>query len=1064
METARKRTWIRIGIGNVAGTALLLLLSAVHLWGQALTGTVVGTVTDQSGASAPGVTITLVNAGTNLTRTITTNSEGQFRADSFPTGALTVTATREGFNRLVRSGLQLTAADTITVDMQLTLGNAQQTVEVNAEGGMIQTQSAAVSNLITNTQMSETPLNGRVFTQMLVLSSGAVPNTPGLVPGLSSYGMRASTGISINGNTSQNNSYVLDGILNVAPWLNNLVLTPALDTIQETRLMGSNYSAEYGSAAGAVTVVQTKSGSNALHGGAYEFLRNNDLDANTFFNNRAGIKRPAYHRNQFGVNAGGPIRKDKTFFFADYEGNRIVQPATVTDTLPTAAQRQMVTTGNFSALGTTIFDPTTSVNGGPRTAFPGNLIPATQLDPAAAKLMTLLPANTTAGSANNFVWAPASRQRADQFDGRVDQNLGASDRLFLKFDYENTTGSGPGTVPVGSNPAVPVGPYAALGGGFAGSSQMKSWGIIGNYIKILNPTLVNEFRAGAVRVHLDNLLADNTIPAAQALGIPNINISDTNMGLPGITMSGFTSPLFGSTSSYPELDHSITYQVQDILTKVKGTHTLKFGMQFLRDQFNGHTSNSPRGVWDFNGAFTRQIGATSSATALSDFAMGAFDTAQRSQEFGIFGARRWRMSGFAEDAWRVNRRLTLTYGFRYELQGPWGDVSNRWSDLNVKTGTIITPTSANNQCGASMICLDHKVPAPRLGIVYLLTSDGKTVLRSGAGVSYFNGDNGGKMMHQNPPMSIIQQFAPTLNIAPVMTLSQGLPSAVLPNVNDPSQLTQLFYAWDPNMKLARSMQWSIGIQRELMSDLMLDVAYVGSRTNHMPNVVNANQLLPGTGPTAPRRPLYTVNPVIGDISFRTNYGSAKYHSLQVNLTKRYGHGLSGAVAYTWSHNMANTVGPNGNAYPQNDKCYACEWGSPPRTGGRCWSSIMSTSFPSAKAATSSAMVGWRTSSVHGTFPVFGRCTREVTSLRPSPVPFRVRWARPWSMRSSGPITMEPIQIFLRTSRRCPLGLTLPHFLSRPHSPSGTRAGEFYKGRAFSRPTSASIASSVFVKG
>jgi hypothetical protein len=223
-------------------------------------------------------------------------------------------------------------------------------------------------------------------------------------------------------------------------------------------------------------VVMTKSGSNQLHGGAYEFLRNNDLDANTFFNNKAGIRRPAYHRNQFGVNTGGAIRKDRTFFFADYEGNRIVQPTTTTVSIPSLAQRQMVTTGNFSALGTTIYDPTTSVNGGPRTPYSGNMIPPSQLDPVATKLMSLLPVPTSAGTANNFVWAPAGRNRADQFDVRIDQNLRSSDRIFFKFDYENTTGVGAGTIPVGPNPAVAVGPYASLGGGFAGNSAMKNWG------------------------------------------------------------------------------------------------------------------------------------------------------------------------------------------------------------------------------------------------------------------------------------------------------------------------------------------------------------------------------------------------------------------------------------------------------------------------------------------------------------------------------------------------------------------------------------------------------------
>ncbi len=924
---------------NVKASLLfVLVVGASTLSGQALSGTVVGTVTDQSGSAVPTATVTVVNNGTQLTRTTVTNAEGQFRADDFPTGNLTVTVEHPGFSKLVRSGLVLTAANTITVNLQLNVGNVQQTVDVTAEASLVQSQTAAVTSLVTNQQIIETPLNGRSFTQMLQVIPGASPSTPGMTEGISSYGMRASTAVSINGNTAQNNSYMLDGIIDVAPWIDNLVVLPPLDSVQETNVMGSNYSAEYGSAAGAVTVVQTKSGTNQLHGTAYEFFRNSDLNANTFFANKAGQSLAPYHRNQFGANLGGPIRKDKTFFFVDYEGTRVVQPTTLVDTIPTLAERQMVETGDFSGFGATIYDPTTN-SGGLRTPFPGNQIPTSRLDPAAVKLFQVLPTPTTSASANNFTFSPPSSKRVDQGDIRLDQNLFSADRFFFKYEYENTTGVGNGTLPPINNPSIPVGPYLALGPGFAGSSQMNNWALTTNYVKILSPTMVDEFRAGAMRTHLDNLLTDNTLPVATELGIPNINISNTNMGIPGITLPGFmgagasssstNSPLFGSTSSYPELQHAITYQYQDILSVTRGTHTLKFGVEFVRDQFNGHTSNSPRGVWDFNGQFTRQVGSSTATTALSDFALGAFDGAQRSVQYGIFGARRWRFASFAEDSWRVNNRLTITYGLRYEFQGPWGDVSDRWSDLNVITGQAITPNSPNNHCGDSMICPDNNNFAPRLGIAYALTKDQKTVFRAGSGFAYFAGDNGGKMMQQNPPMSVIQQFSTNASGAPAMFLSQGLPLPVEPNLADPTQLTQLFYVWDPNLKLARNMQWSAGIQREIVSNLLLDVSYVGSRTNGMINVVNANQAAPGPGALGPRRPLYAINPAIGDLPFRTNYGAAKYHSLQVTLTKRYSRGLTGTVAYTWSHNMANTLGPNSNDYPQNDQCYACEWGNVP---------------------------------------------------------------------------------------------------------------------------------------
>lgn len=907
---------------NFAFVAALLVLLAANLFGQAESGTVVGTITDQAGAVVPGAAVTVLHEGTQFTRSTTSNANGQFRVDAFPTGRLSITVEQPGFQKLIRSGVELTAADTITVNLQLSVGNVQQTVEVTGEAPLLQSQTAAVSTLITNQQMIETPLNGRSFTQLIQLSSGASPTQPGMtLTGLTGYSSRVNTIVSINGNTAQNNSYLIDGVYNQALWVNNIVMVPTIDSIQEERIMGSNYSAQYGGAAGAVTVVQSKSGSNSLHGSGYEFLRNSDLDANTFFNNRAGAVKPPFHRNEFGGTLGGAIRKDKTFFFLDYQGIRVRQPTTVVNTIPTLAQQQMVETGDFSGLGSTIYDPS-SGSSGARTPFQNNRIPGNQLDPAAVKMTQLLPTPTSAGKTNNFIFNPVTAQRVDQYDFRVDQNVGTSDRFFFKYSYDNSAGGGSCILPPNATPVVKVGDCLNAN---PNASEMRNWSATANYTKVFTPNIINEVRIGAVRNFLNIFLADNSIPVAQELGIPNINVSDTNQGIPFASVTGFLNPLVGSTSSYPEFVHSLYFQYEDVLTVTKGTHTLKFGGEYFRDRFDGHTSIYPRGAYDFNGQFTRQIGTTSGATSLADFALGAPDSVQRSEQFGIFGARRWRSGAFAEDAWRVTNRLTLTYGLRYEIMAPYHDVSLRWSNLDLNKGTIIFP-NLNNPCGSSMVCLDSHDFGPRAGVAYMLTKDQKTVLRSGAGIGYFWGNNGGRMMHSNPPMNIIQQFTTNQSGSPNLFLIQGLPLPKVPNLQDPTQLTQLFWAFDPKMKMAQSMQWSLGIQRELRSDLLLDVSYVGSRTNRMMNPINANEAVPGPGPLQPRRPLYAINPVIQDVNYRTNFGASKYHSLQVNLEKSYGHGLTGHIAWTWSHNMSNTVGPNSGGPPQNSACTACEWG------------------------------------------------------------------------------------------------------------------------------------------
>jgi Carboxypeptidase regulatory-like domain len=903
----------------------LALLLAGYLFGQAESGTIVGTVTDQAGSVVPGANVTVVNEGTQFTRVLTTNNNGQYDAEFFPTGRITITVEHPGFEKLVRTGVVLTAADTLTINLQLTVGNVQETLEVTAEAPLLQLQTAAVTTLINNTQMLETPLNGRMFTQLIELSSGASPTTPGMtLGGLTGYGMRINSTVSINGATAQNNSYLIDGIYDIGLWVNNAIIVPTIDSIQEERIMGADYSAQYGAAAGAVTVVQSKQGTNNFHGSAYEFLRNSDLDANTFFNDKNGVPKAPFRRNEFGGTIGGPIRKDKTFFFADYQGIRVAQPTTTTDTIPTLAQQQMVETGNFSNFSTTIYNPYSITPAGLRTPFAGNMIPAQMLDPAAIKTMELLPTPTSSGTSNNFIFNPVTSQRVDQFDIRGDQNFGSADRFFFKYSYDNSTGAGSCILPPSANSPVTVNPTCLNAN--PNSSQQRNWSATANYVKVFSPTVINELRIGAVRNYLNIFLPDNNIPIAQELGIPNIDIGNLNQGIPDMAVTGFLNPLFGSSSSYPEFEHVLFFQYEDVLTMTRGNHTFKFGGVAFRDRFDGHTSVYPRGAYDFNGQFTRQIGTTTAATSLSDFALGAFDSVQRSEQFGDFGARRWRTGIWAEDSWRATPRLTLTYGLRWELMSPYEDVSNRWSNLSIETGTIILPNSANNHCGRSMVCLDLDTPAPRLGVAYVLDKSQKTVFRGGGGISYFWGNNGGRMMHSNPPMNIIQQFTTNATGSPAMLLSQGLPLPVQPNLNDPSQLSQIFWAFDPHMKLAQNMNWSGGIQRQLRQDLMLDVAYVGSRTNEMMNPINPNEALPGPGPLGPRRPLYTINPAIQDIEYRTNYGAAKYHSMQTNLDKRYGHGLTGHFAWTWSHNMSNSVGPNSGSPPQNSFCTACEWG------------------------------------------------------------------------------------------------------------------------------------------
>lgn len=605
----------------------VLTLFTFKLWSQALSGTIVGAVTDAAGAVVPNARIILTNEGTRFVRAVETNANGQYVASSIPTGSYSIAAEMTGFQRMVRDGIELTAADTVTIDFKLSVGDVKQTVEVQATAPLLQSQTAAVSQLISNRQIEEMPLNGRTFTSLLLLTPGAHIGSSNNLD-TSPYGMRGSTNYSVNGSSAQNNTYLIDGMVNRNLWLSTLIMVPTIDSIQEFRVMTSNYSAEYGAAAGAMTVVQTKSGSNDLHGSAYEFLRNDKLDANTFFNNRLGVSRPPFRRNEFGATAGGPIRKDKIFFFADYQGIRVRQPRTITSSIPTLAQRGMLETGDFSALGSPIFDPATAhaaPNGGTvRDQFPGNRIPAGRLDPAAVRLFRLLPNPTSPAATRNFVFNPVLSQRTDQFDARVDRNIGASDRLFFKYSFDDTSLTQPGLLPSPANAGVPIGPYlSADGTSSATGVPLRNQSAALNYTKVGGPSLVNETRIGVVRWNQHILPLGNPFNTASAIGIPGININDKAGGLPALTITGFQ--VIGDNSTFPEQSQTTSFQFENILTKISGSHTLKFGGRFVRHRFNGFSAFPTRGQYDFNGQFTRQIGAAGSQTALADFALGAPD-------------------------------------------------------------------------------------------------------------------------------------------------------------------------------------------------------------------------------------------------------------------------------------------------------------------------------------------------------------------------------------------------------------------------------------------------------
>ncbi|MCW5966688.1 MAG: TonB-dependent receptor [Bryobacterales bacterium] len=910
--------------------AFLLVFSLVApgASAQGLDGSIAGVVFDSAGAVIVGAKVLLNNEATGFRREVTTNTQGQYVAYSLPTGPYRITAEMEGFQRLVRSGITLTAADSLTVDLTLTIGDVQQTVEVTETTPLLQAQTAMVSSLVSNEQMVEIPLQTRTFTGLLLLSPGATTGSSGNLT-TSPYAMRGNANISVNGSSAQNNSYFIDGMVNRNLWLSTLIMVPTVDSIQEMRVLTSNYSAEYGIAAGAITVVLTKSGTNRLRGSLYEFIRNEKLDSNSFFNNRAGVDRPAFKRNEFGGTVGGPIKQDRTFFFADYQGIRVRRPLPNVSTIPTMAQRDMVATGDFSGLGANIFDPFNITSGTTRAPFAGNRIPLARIDPAARNVFGLLPTPTDGGTTRNFVFNPALKQRTDQFDAKIDQNLGEADRFFFKYSFDDTNLETPGVLPVGNRGNVPIGEYlSAAGAGVGTTTPLRNQSGTFNYVKVFSPTLLNEVRIGVVRWNQNINPLNNEFDTATAVGIPGININDKAGGLPALNITGYQT--IGDASTFPETSQMTSFQYENVTTKTTGNHTLKFGGIFVRHRFNGFSAFPTRGNFAFNGQFTRQAGTAGAATALADYALGAYSGSNRNVLVGTFGMRFWNLGAFIDDTWRVNNRLTWNVGLRYDIQAPPHEVHDRWSNLNIDTARL--EIASGSGASRRLRNLDLNNFAPRTGITYMLTKDRKTVFRSGFGVSYVEAGQGGGQLYKNLPFFFAQVIATDQNAAPPALLSAGLPTPVAPDPNNIEALSGGSpNAWDYGLQSTRVMQWSGGIQREVLKDLLVDVSYVGTRTTGLLANINLNQSFPGAGGQQPRRPYFAVNPGLVDLGYRTNYGGAKYHAMQVRVERRLTAGISASLAYTYSKYMANAghVNGGGNGPPQDARCTACEWGNMP---------------------------------------------------------------------------------------------------------------------------------------
>ncbi|HZT40086.1 MAG TPA: TonB-dependent receptor [Bryobacteraceae bacterium] len=883
------------------GSCLLISLTAVLA--QTTTGSIVGTVTDSTGAVVAGASITVMNVDTGTTVKTTSDSSGNYVVTPLPVGNYTVTAEARGFKKSVSEGIRLNVQDRIGVNVVLEVGQITETVEVMGAAPALQTDTSYLGQVMESQKIVDLPLNGRYFTRLAVLTAGVAPTAPGARD-------ERTGGFSANGVRPYQNNYLLDGIDNnsLSEDLTNeasFVVGPSPDAIAEFKVQTNSMSAEFGRSGGAVMNVTFKSGTNQFHGSVFEFLRNSALDAKNFFDPPTG-PTPPFKQNQFGAAVGGPVElpgysgKNRTFFFGDYQGTRIRTAHTFLATLAPLAWR----TGNFSGFNT-ILDPTT------HQPFPGNQIPLNRFDPASSKLIGWMPAPNIPGSvsasgvANNYLTNPVEPNQTDQGDVRVDHHISESDSFFARFSMSDQNLTPPAAIP------PPLSAAAFSSGDWTNNTRQGVF----SETHIFSPRVINEFRAGYTRLRTERLQFNATENLSAQIGIPGIPFSSVNGGLPRFSVSGLTN--FGSSTYQPTREFENVYHFIENLSWIKGRNTVKFGAEWKPIvNFSILQPPYPRGRFNFNGNFTRDPNNLS-ATGLgfADFVLGI----PSSSVIGTFINDTFQQPGYffyVQDDVKVNSRLTLNLGLRYEFISMPMERRDAEASFNIVTNTLdiangrqdALPPSFFPQVGVNRNAPRQLVPqdrnnfAPRVGFAFQLTR--KTVVRSGYGVFYSSYEAGPLSIPNpgnNPPFYLESNFA-AINIStpnPVVNqLSKGLPLNAFTNPSAPS-----LFALDPGFRDPYVQHWNFGIQQDLGFNTVWEISYAGSAGKKLYEFRNVNQPLPTPDSDAdvdPRRP----RPYLGaDLPYWCSCGSSTYHSLQTKVEKRFSNHLSFLGAYTFGKSI-----------------------------------------------------------------------------------------------------------------------------------------------------------------
>ncbi len=883
-------------------------------------GTISGTISDSTGAVVPGAKVTIRNQGTSLERVVTTGGEGRYTATLLPIGTYTVSATSAGFQPTEHRDINLEVGQIRVIDLVLQPASVGTEVLVTSQVAQVEVQraDATLGQIIHPEQVSQLPLNGRNFVQLALLGTGTVkgqrPNAFLNQGGSSEVSYRGSVSLSAQGMRENANDWLYDGVDDNELTAGGVGTLPSIDAISEFRVLTYNYSAQYGSRGGTTVLVSSKSGTNALHGTLFEYVRNDAFDARNFFD---GAKKGKYNQNEFGASAGGPIIKNKTFFFTDFQVNMIRKGNPTLSTVPTLLQRQGIFTESFpGAPAATVYDPNSVPATGAkvRTPFGGNVIPPNEQSPIARAILSLYPPPMfTDRLANNYVATPVERIDDALWDFRLDHNFSDNDRFFGRFTWDDATRFFPSGLP---------GFGAASGFSSNARYATHARNVAASESHVFSPTMVNVFTAGYNRDFNYIWSAGYGSNESAKLGIPGANLgSIETSSMTMILLTGF-NPI-GDRQYSPYQGGTNVFHYTDAVDITKGGHALHLGFTFRAMQENTLGDTAFAGVFTFNNLFTAALGPSGAPTTggntIASLLMGYPTTGGRNDDLnGSIRGRRWKeYRGFVQDDWTVSKNLTLNLGVAYDVTTPMTEAHDRFSNLIFGTGQVLI---AGQGAGSAIgVNTDWSGIEPRFGFAWSPFQSKKTVFRGGYGIFHDTGAQGGTTgPYQNPPYANAYAFTSD-NVTPVRTLATGFPPNSTPV--SPSVYGGDWHAWDPNYKMGLIQQWNFNIQRELPGSMVFTAAYAGTHgTRLMDKNFNYNSAPPGPY-TNPRnlRPY----PQYNNILITDSHGWLRYDSLQAKLEKRAAKGLYLLAAYTYSKAYTNgllqeiTGDPGADYYPLN---------------------------------------------------------------------------------------------------------------------------------------------------